>query len=144
MVENIHNQQGITGHPLYSDGKTEGHGHSDCQTRTRSNPLLARVLTVTVGGTAADGEYQITATDDVGRTFDAVFDRQAGETNDAIAEALATVINESSAWRNIARAEYTSGATFTLRYLHPNQGYSEAYSQPGDRYGGPGMDTPPG
>lgn len=52
------------------------------------NPLLAQNLTITVGGTAADGVYSYRVVDPDGNETLVEFDRQDSETNTAIAAAL--------------------------------------------------------
>lgn len=87
---------GIFGKNYYSQTQTP-YGPAGARSRTAGynsrraaiNSLLPLIFTATVGGTADDGEYKITVTDDVtGEAYETAFTRANSETNAQIAAKL--------------------------------------------------------
>lgn len=100
---------------------------------TAANPLLAQIFTAVVGGTADDGTYLITATDDeTGIAYTASFLRASGETNAQISAGLALNWNGKSPNNDIftaaapnATGTYTgkvAGRTYTITKSAPGTG----------------------
>lgn len=84
------------------------------------NPLSMQVSTLTVGGTAADGNYVFTATNPDGIAASVTVQRTAGvpATNTDIATALKNAINASSSFIGIASATSAS-AVVTVTFKRP-------------------------
>lgn len=87
------------------------------------NPLLAMLVTIAIGGVAADGDYAYKITDEDGNAQTVTFTRAGGETNAQIATALAGKHNGAS-WVNDAFTASVDTATITLTGLHPGKTYT--------------------
>ena len=93
------------------------------------NELPKQVSTVTTGGTATDGIYRITVVGEEG-TFVAEFDRQAGETNAQITDALAAAWLANAAAANIATMTSDGVSVNTLAFLHAGSSYTVSVEAP--------------
>lgn len=99
-------------------------------TRARLNPAKSQKGTLTVGGTASDGDYVVTVTNpqEPGWSAVATFTREDSETNAQIAAALAVELNKVL----ILKATTTNAsAVNTLTFGSSELTYSVATSAPG-------------
>lgn len=96
------------------------------------NPLLAQISNLLVGGTETNGIYSFTVTDlQSGEVVTTVeFDRQAGETNNQIADELRDAANADPALNNVLDAAGTS-PNVQLDFQHAGLQYSISTVAPG-------------
>lgn len=94
--------------------------------------LLAQISTVTIAGTASDGDYTITLTDAVlGQSITATFTRGSGETNTQIAAGLRDAVNAlGSPWNDRVVATSAAGVV-TLTFVVTGRPYTVAAAAPG-------------
>lgn len=118
---------------------------------TAVNPLVAQSITVTIAGTASDGTYTFTLVDEDSNEVVIAFVRGAGESNDAIAAALAARV-EALSWANDAFDATSASNVATLAGKHPGKTYTwKDATAPGtgtiavaESVAAGGVDIPPG
>lgn len=91
--------------------------------RTYSNPILAQISTVVIGGSAADGIYSYDVLLPSGSEVTVSFDRQSAETDDQIADALNTAANGLAALNGVLLSGNVTD-TNTLTFEHPGVFYA--------------------
>lgn len=126
----IGNKIGVVGYSRYSTPKIAGTPHGNVVADPLANPLKAQAGTLTVGGTAADGDYTATFTDEFGDSFAVTFARASGENNDAITAAWSALVPTTDEAFNVFRSSAASSVA-TLTFLHPDRTYTVSTSAPG-------------
>lgn len=130
-MTNLHNNYGIQGYDQYPVGQHVGQIYSNAKGRQYYNPLLAQEDTITVGGTATDGDYTIEIVDGSGTAFSATFTRAAAETNTAIATALVTALKAVAGLRNRATFTDNGDGTIDVAFKAADKVYTYNLTAPG-------------
>ncbi len=121
--------QGLFENEFYQGQGLDGRLGAGAKTRAAILPLRTQVETVTVGGTATDGDYVIiVAPTGGGSTYRVVYARSAGD-NAAIRTALVSAVNDHAVG-TLVTAAASSGNTLTLTAKSEGIAYTVTYEAP--------------
>lgn len=128
----IVNEYGRTAFSFRPDTLVEGMPCEGLEVIARPypNPKRREIWTLTVGGTAADGDYSATFTGDDGTAFTVKFTRAAGEANGAIATAYAAALLADPARKGVILSATVDSLVVSVRFKHPGRGYTVTSSAP--------------
>lgn len=129
----INNQLGQIGYDQFPKTGVEGQPHANLLSKRATNPLNPQVSSVTIGGSASDGDYTITIVDaQTGTSLGtATFTRGSGESNATIATELIDAVNGLASAPNKFTASSGGSGVVQIDFDHANKQYTVTAAAPG-------------